>query len=170
MLMIMKIVEIEAFSLDEAREKAAEQGLTVVKDVTRRYVNADSPEDIEAFANEQFEKDKMTETTGTAFVVVATKGSADTKERPYTFNNVVTEGQLTKKRVFEVHTESGKLVATAETKGEASRKAKAAMKDVKENMYCEQVYRVDEAHARVFTIDYTPSKGTQLGKYIVFGN
>lgn len=170
MLMTMKIITIEAFSLEEAKKKAAEQGLTVVKDVTRRYDINGAPEDIETFATEQFEKDKMTETTGTAYLVAKIKGSADTKERPYKFNNVVTEGQLTKKRVFEIKTVSGKLVDTAESKGEASRKAKAAMKDVKEDMVCEQVYRVDDAHKTVFTLDYAPSKGTQLGTYIVFGN
>lgn len=170
MLMTMKIIEIEAFSLDEAKTKAAEQGLTVVKDVTRRYVNAGSPEDVEPFAKEQFEKDKLTETTGTAYLVTKVKGSADTKERPYIFNDIKTEGQVTKKRVFEIRTVSGKLVATATTKGQASRKAKAAMKEVKEGMYCEVVYRVDDAHAKVFTLDYSPSVKTQLGKYIVFGN
>ena len=85
MLMTMKIIEIEAFSLDEAKTKAVEQGLTVVKDVTRRYTNAGSPEDVESFAKEQFEKDKMTDTTGTAYIVTKVKGSADTKERPYTY-------------------------------------------------------------------------------------
>ena len=170
MLMTMKIIEIEAFSLDEAKTKAVEQGLTVVKDVTRRYTNAGSPEDVESFAKEQFEKDKMTDTTGTAYIVTKVKGSADTKERPYTFNDVKTEGQSTKKRVFEIRTVSGKLVNTGLTKGDAARKAKAAMKEVKENMYCEVVYRVDAAHAKVFTLDYSPSVKTQVGKYIVFGN
>lgn len=170
MLMTMKIIEIEAFSLDEAKTKAVEQGLTVVKDVTRRYTNAGSPEDIESFAKEQFEKDKMTDTTGTAYIVTKVKGSADTKERPYTFNDVKTEGQSTKRRVFEIRTASGKLVDTGLTKGEAARKAKAAMKEVKENMYCEVVYRVDDAHAKVFTLNYSPSVKTQVGKYIVFGN
>lgn len=166
----MKIIEIEAFSLDEAKTKAVEQGLTVVKDVTRRYTNAGSPEDVESFAKEQFETDEMTNTTGTAYIVTKVKGSADTKERPYTFNDVKIEGQSTKKRVFEIRTVSGKLVDTGLTKGDAARKAKAAMKEVKENMYCEVVYRVDDAHAKVFTLDYTPSVKTQVGKYIVFGN
>lgn len=170
MLMTMKIIEIEAFSLDEAKTKAVEQGLTVVKDVTRRYTNAGSPEDVESFAKEQFKKDKMTDTTGTAYIITKVKGSADTKERPYTFNDIKTEGQSTKRRVFEIRTASGKLVDTGLTKGDAARKAKAAMKEVKENMYCEVVYRVDDAHAKVFTLDYSPSVKTQVGKYIVFGN
>ena len=168
--MNMKIIEIRAFSLEEAKEKAVEQGLTVMKDVTRRYVNAQTPDDIEAFANEQFTKDHLTDTVGVAYIITKVKGSADTKERPYTFNNVVNTSGMTKRRVFEIRTVSGDLVDTADTKGDAARKAKAAMKNVKENMTCEQVYRVDDAHKTVFTVDYTPSKNTTLGTYIIFGN
>ena len=168
--MKMKILEINTFNRDEAKEKALEQGLTVVKDVTRRFIANNCPEDIEAFAKEQFEKDKLTDTTGTAYIITKVKGSADMKNRPYTFNNVPVKGSAVKSRVFEIRTVSGVLVDTAKSKGEASRKAKAAMKEVKENMVCEIVYRVDDEHKTAFTLDYTPSKNTTLGTYIVFGN
>lgn len=171
--MIMKILEIKAYSFADAKEQAAAQGLTVVKNVTGRYKNraeaiTDDPR--KEFCEKCFVDDKMTETTGSAYIVVVEKGSEDVRERPYKFNNIVTEGQLTKKRVFEIKTADGKVVATAESKGEASRVAKNAMKEVKEDLVCEQVYRVDNDHKTAFTLDYVPSKGTKLGTYIVFGN
>lgn len=168
----MKIIGIQAYSFADAKEQAAKQGLTVVKNVTMRYQKAGEPKDekLDEFCKKCFEDDKMTETTGSAYIIVWEKGSEDVRERPYKFNNIITEGQLTKKRVFEIKTAEGKIVATAESKGEASRKAKEAIKDVKENLVCEVVYRVDDEHKTVFTLDYTPSKNTNLGTYIVFGN
>lgn len=169
----MKIIEIKAYSFADAKEQAAAQGLTVIKNVTGRFKNreeATTDDPMKEFCEKCFEKDKMTETTGSAYIVVLEKGSEDVRERPYKFNNIVTEGQLTKKRVFEIKTAEGKIVATAESKGEASRKAKEVMKEVREDLVCEVVYRVDDDHKTVFTLDYVPSKNTNLGTYIVFGN
>lgn len=169
----MKILEIKAYSFADAKEQAVAQGLTVVKNVTGRFKNraeATTDDPMKEFCKKCFADDKMTETTGSAYIVVVEKGSEDVRERPYKFNNIITEGQLTKKRVFEIKTTEGKIVATAETKGEASRKAKEVMKSVKEDLVCEQVYRVDDEHKTVFTLDYVPSKNTNLGTYIVFGN
>ena len=39
----MKKFEIKAYSLEEAKEKAAEMGLTVVRNVTQSWKNAKSP-------------------------------------------------------------------------------------------------------------------------------
>lgn len=166
----MKKITINAYSFDEAKQKALNEGITVVRNVTPSF-KKENPEDFDEFAQRMLEKNKLTNTTGVGCVVVTEPGSADTRERPYEFINNVTEGQLTKKRVFEIRTVSDDtLVAEAETKVEAARLAKAAMKTVKKDLICKQVYRVDDDHALAFSLNYVPSSNTKLGTYIVFGN
>ena len=166
----MKKITINAYSFEEAKQKALNEGITIVRNVTPSF-KKENPEDFDEFAQRMLEKNKLTNTTGVGCVVVTEPGSADTRERPYEFINNVTEGQLTKKRVFEIRTVSDDtLVAEAETKVEAARLAKAAMKTVKKDLICKQVYRVDDDHALAFSLNYVPSSNTKLGTYIVFGN
>ena len=166
----MKKITINAYSFEEAKQKALNEGITIVRNVTPSF-KKETPEDFDEFAQRMLEKNKLTNTTGVGCVVVTEPGSADTRERPYEFINNVTEGQLTKKRVFEIRTVSDDtLVAEAETKVEAARLAKAAMKTVKKDLICKQVYRVDDDHALAFSLNYVPSYNTKLGTYIVFGN
>ena len=166
----MRKFEINAYSFNEAKEIAVSQyGLTVGKNVTLSFKSL-NPTDFDTFAQEMLDKNKLTDTTGVACIVVKEPGSADTRERPYEYVNNVVEGPLSKKRVLEIRTIDGEFVAEAETKGEATRKAKAAMKDFKKDMVCKHVYRVDKDHELAFTLKYVPSAKTKLGTYIVFGN
>lgn len=166
----MRIFEINAYSLNEAKEIAASQyGITIVRNVTVTYTK-EKPESFEMFANDIFSKHKLTESSGVGCVVIKFPGSADTRERPYKYINNISEGQLKKHRVFEIRDTDDKLVAEAETKGEAARKAKQIMKDIKKDLCCKQVYRVDKDHEVAFTLQYTPSSNTTLGTYIIFGN
>lgn len=166
----MRKLTINAYSFDEAKQKALEEGITIVRNVTPSF-KKENPVDFDVFAQQMLEKNKLTNATGVGCIVVSEAGSADTRERPYDFINNVTEGQLTKRRVFEVRTVANDtLVAEAETKSEAARLAKAAMKNVKQDLVCKQVYRVDDDHALAFSLNYVPSSNTKLGTYIVFGN
>lgn len=167
--MFMRKFEIEAYSFEEAKQKALEAGITVVRNVTLSFKN--STDDFDTFAQAMLAKHKLENTTGVGCIVVEEPGSADTRERPYEFINNITEGSLSKKRIFEIRTKSDDtLIAEAETKVEAARLAKAAMKKVKEDLVCKQVYRVDKEHELAFSLKYVPSANTKLGKYIVFGN
>ena len=167
--------EINAFSLDEAKQKAAEMGLTIVKNVTPSWKNANCPKfgtnDFKVFMADALEKKRLTAATGVGLIVVTENGSADTRQRPWTFNNNIKEGSRATKRYFEVRTKDGNLVGSYEKKGDAARAAKAAMVDVKQDMYCDIVYRVvDPDMAVAFTLDYTPSIKSKMGTYVVFGN
>lgn len=166
----MKKFEISAFSIEEAKQQAAEMGITVVKNVTPSFKKT-STVNFDEFALEMLKKNHIDTATGVGCMVVLSSGSSDTRLRPYEFVNNVTEGSLTKKRVFQVRTVSDdRLIAEAETKGEAARLAKNAMKDVKEDMVCKQIYKVVGDHALAFSLKYVPSVNTTVGKYIVFGN
>ena len=168
--------EINAFSLDEAKQKAAEMGLTVVKNVTPSWKNANCPKfgtnDFKVFMADALEKKRLTAATGVGLIVATENGSTDTRQRPWTFNNNIKEGSRATKRYFEVRVkDTNVLVGSFETKGDAVRAAKAAMVDVKKDIYCDIVYRVvDPDMATAFTLDYTPSSNTKMGTYVVFGN
>lgn len=168
--------EINAFSLDEAKQKAAEMGLTVVRNVTPSWRKAGEPvfgtNGFKSFMVDALDKNRLTNSTGVGLIVATDAGTADNRQRPWTFNNNVKEGSRATKRYFEVRVaEDGGIVGRYETKGEAARAAKAAMVDVKKDMYCDIVYRViDPDMAVAFTIDYTPSVKAKMGTYVVFGN
>ena len=170
MLMIMKKFEINAFGLEEAKAKALEMGISVIRNVTPSFRN-EKPVDFDLFAEEMLKKNKIDNATGVGCIVVIEAGSADTRERPYELINNVTEGSLTKKRVFEIMKKSdGTVVATGETKGDAIRAAKNAMKTLREDLICKQVYRVIGSHELAFELKYVPSANTKEGTYVVFGN
>lgn len=166
----MKKFEINAYSLNEAKEKALANGVTVIKNVTPSFKN-EKPVDFDKFAEDMLKKNKIDTATGVGCIVVIEAGSADTRERPYELINNVTEGPLTKKRIFEVRKKSDDtLVAEAETKGDAIRKAKNIMKEVRTDLVCKQVYRVLGDHGKAFELKYTPSANTNEGTYVVFYN
>ena len=167
--------EIKAYSLDEAKQKAADMGLTVVRNVTQSWKNAGSPtsdKDFKTFAVEVMEKNRLTASSGVALAVAIDPGSKDTRERPYKFVNNVQEGRRTTKRVFEVRLkDTDELVGEASTKSDAIDLAKAAMIKYKKDMYCPIVYRVaEEEKAVAFNLDYVPSVTAKEGTYVIFGN
>lgn len=172
--MSMKKFEIKAYSLEEAKEKAVEMGMTVVRNVTQSWKNANSPisdKDFKIFAVDMLEKNHLASAEGVGLVVCFVPGSKDTRERPYKFINNVTEGPKQVQRVFEVRRkDNDELIATASKKVDAEDAAKNAMCSVKSDMYCEIVYRVKEGKSLAFELDYTPSVNATLGTYVVFGN
>lgn len=167
--------EINAYSLDEAKQKAAEMGLTIVKNVTPSWKNSNCPKfgtnDFKVFIADILDKKRLTNSTGVGVIVAVENGSADTRQRPWTLNNNIKEGSRATKRHFEVRTKDGNLVGNYDKKGDAIRAAKAAMVNLKQDMYCDIVYRViDPEMAIAFTLDYTPSVNAKMGTYVVFGN
>jgi hypothetical protein len=166
----MRKFEIKAFSYEEAKAKALENGMTIIRNVTPSFKN-EKPVDFDAFAQAMLKKNNIDTATGVGCIVVMEAGSSDTRERPYELVNNIVEGSLSKKRFFEVRKKSDNaLVAEAETKGEAIRLAKNCMKNLREDLVCKQVYRVLGAHELAFELKYVPSANTKEGRYIVFGN
>ena len=168
--------EINAYNLDEAKQKAAEMGLTIVKNVTPSWKNSNCPafgtNDFKKFMVEMLDKKRLAAATGVGLIVATENGSADTRQRPWTYNNNVKEGSRSTKRYFDVRVKGDEtLVGSFEKKGDAVRAAKNAMANIKKDMYCEIVYKVsDPDMGLAFTLDYTPSTNTKLGTYVVFGN
>lgn len=170
----MKRIDVNAFSLDQAKEIAAEAGIVVTNNVTQSWINAKRPmsdKEFKAFAVEMLQKKRFDQVEGVGLIVAVEPGSKDTRERPYKFVNNVVEGKRNIKRVFEIRVKStDKLVGEADSKGEAEKLAKKLMAELREDLTCTIVYRVIEDKAKAFDLVYTPSASAKEGKYIVFGN
>ena len=121
------------------------------------------------------EKEKLVSVPGVGFIVVVAPGSKDTRERPYTYENVITEGRMATERTYEVrradnHELVVSLAGEGATKDAAIKAAKEVMTDVKTNLDIEVVYRVKDGKNVVGHLKYAPSVNAQKGRYIFFGN
>ncbi len=120
-------------------------------------------------------KEKLTGVPGVGFIVVVASGSKDTRERPYAYENVVTEGRMATERTFEVRrVDNGELVVSlageGATKDAAIKAAKEAMSEVKADMDIEVVYRVKDGKNVIGHLKYVPSVNAEKGRYIFLGN
>lgn len=166
----MKKFEINAYGYEEAKQKALDLGITIVRNVTQSF-KKEKPIDFDAFAQTMLTKNHLDNASGVGCIVVLESGSADTRERPYEYVNNHVEGKLAKKRVFEVRTvKEDVLLGEAVTKLDAIKIAKTAMKDVKQDLYCRQIYKIVGSKGLAFNLNYVPSCNTKEGRYIVFGN
>lgn len=170
--------EFEVYSYEEAVAAAEAEGYKVIRNKTNSWKNAGSPVGdaaLKTFANSQFDKEKLTGVPGVGFMVVVSAGSKDTRERPYTYENVVTEGRMATERTYEVRrVDNGELVVSlageGATKETAIKAAKEAMIEVKADLQIEVVYRVKDGKNVVGRLNYVPSINAQKGRYIFFGN
>ena len=170
--------EFEVYSYEEAVAAAEAEGYKVIRNKTASWKNAGSPVGdaaLKTFANTQMEKEKLVSVPGVGFIVVVAPGSKDTRERPYTYENVITEGRMATERTYEVrradnHELVVSLAGEGATKDAAIKAAKEVMTDVKTNLDIEVVYRVKDGKNVVGHLKYAPSVNAQKGRYIFFGN
>lgn len=171
----MKKYEISAYSLDDAKSVALnEYGIKVAQNVTQSWKNAGSPlsgKELETFCVDILNRRHLTDIEGAGLVVAVTPGSKDTRERPYKFKNVTTEGKRQMERVIEIRLKAtDEVVGTAATKGDAEKLAKKLMLQHRQDMVAVIVYHVKDGKETAFELDYAPSQSAQKGRYIVFGN
>ena len=170
--------EFEVYSYEEAVAAAEAEGFKVIRNKTASWKNAGSPindASLKVFATEQLNKEKLTDVPGVGFIVVVASGSKDTRERPYVYENVTTEGRTQTERTYEVRrVDNGELVVSlageGATKDAAVKAAKEIMPDVKADLDIEIVYRVKDGKSVVGHLKYAPSVNTERGRYIFLGN
>ena len=169
--------EFEVYSYEEAVKAAEAEGLTVYRNKTASWKSAGSPvsdKDLKKFAEDKLKEDKRT-AAGEGFLIVVAAGSKDTRERPYTYENVVTEGRMATERTYEVRrVDNGELVVSVAgegaTKDAAIKAAKEAMIETKADMDIEVVYRVKDGKNVVGHLKYVPSINASTGRYVFLGN
>lgn len=172
-LMIMKKIEINAYSVEEAKAIAKEQGINVTQNVTQSWKNSKSPisgKNLEMFCKDILDKKHLGDVAGAGLLLVVAPGSKDTRERPYKFVNKISEGKRKTKRTVEIRLcETDELVGTADNKNLATKLAKELMSQYRQDMYATIVYKVTEGKDEVFALQYVPSINAKQGTYVVFG-
>lgn len=170
--------EFEVFSYEEAVAAVEEMGFKVIKNKTIAWKNAGSPvsdKDLKNFAETQFAKEKVANVPNVGILIAVAPGTKDSRERPYTYENVVVDGKMEKERTYEVRrVDNDELVVSVAgdgaTKDVAIKAAKESMSDVKTDLYIEVVYRVKDGKNIIGRLKYTPSINAERGRYIFLGN
>jgi hypothetical protein len=169
----MKKFTVNAYSLEEAKNLAEENGLKIVKNVTQSWKNAKCPiegRNLEVFCTEALSKNGLAGLAGAGLVIAVAPGSKDTRERPYKFVNNVVEGKRKTQRVIKIClTRNDEVVGTASKKSDAEKLAKELMVKYREDMYAQIVYEVKDGKDIAFELKYAPSTSAKKGTYVVFG-
>ncbi len=184
-IMNFKRLEVSGVTKEEALAKAP---FFIQGDATQAYRNARKAHigawtdaDMKQFMLNYLGK-KSKNAPGSGYYITVESAVADSRQRPYTCNDVKNEKGARKwKTIFQVYENLGTenkpvrgelLIENAgETKSEAKAAAKALYTDMKlnKNVVCYYTKQVVEGEAVAFTMDYTPSSGSHPGVYIVFG-
>ena len=112
-------------------------------------------------------------TNGNGCMITIEAGQADTRERPYTIENVKGEGKRKPTKAFQIVDNDTKVILATVfgTKDDADKAIKTLYteKDYKGNCTCEIIYKITEGEPIASKGFYTPSKNAKLGTYIAFG-
>ena len=111
---------------------------------------------------------------GTGFAITTQSAVEDSRQRPYTVHDQKNKkGKRKYKTTYEIiDNVTGEVIAMSqETKAKALQIAKDlyAKNGLKHDVTCRYSHQVVEGEPIAFKIEYTPSKNTRAGKYIVFG-
>lgn len=176
-IMNFKRMEVTGATKEEALANAP---FDIMGDATQAYRNARKANkgawtdaDTKQFMLDYLAK-KSKNCTGVGFSITLESAVADTRERPYSFNDVKNEkGARKYKTVYQlIDKATGSVIAqTDETKAKAKEIAKALYteKGFKGDLICTYTKQVLDGEPTAFEVTYTPSKSSRTGVYLVFG-
>lgn len=176
-IMNFKRMEVTGATKEEALAKAP---FDIMGDATQAYKiwykkqrNGVTDSDKVQFMLDYLAK-KSKNCTGVGFSITLESAVADTRERPYRFDDVKNEkGARKYKTVYQlIDKATGSVIAqTDETKAKAKEIAKALYteKGFKGDLICTYTKQVLDGEPTAFEVTYTPSKSSRVGSYLVFG-
>ena len=176
----MKKLEVCGATKEEALAKApfnvtlpGADCTAALRNAKKAHVGAWTDADMKVFMAEQLAK-KTRNTAGNGCYIVIESAVADTRERPYTIEDIKNENGARKyKTVYRwIDDKTGEIVVEVDTtKAEAKNALKKAYTDkgYKGNASLEMVKKCVEGQAIVAKAKYTPSKSSRIGTYLVFG-
>ena len=101
----MRKLEIQAYTLDEAKIDAFKQGITVVQDATRSWKKSGSPvltKDMNIFAADFLEQKGMFDFEGAGIIITIKSGTKDTRKKPYKVISSRRKGRCKLYRTIEI--------------------------------------------------------------------
>lgn len=173
------VVQAQGFTKEEALSTTVLAGSVLKFDASASWKNEDSPsvdsKYLDAFAEDYLRRRKIDGIVGVAASVTVESGTADSRERPYKVDNVVTDGARKWKTVYQGFVGAndlglgGVLVLQKDTKAEAEQAAKDYVTENKVNVKVVVAKEVTKGQAVAMEVKYTPSVNTRKGTYIFFG-
>ena len=169
---MFKKFEVIGTTKDEAKEKA--EGLTLMVDATQAYnkwaeKNVVNDETQREWMKEYLKKKKY-DKAGLGAYIVTQSAVTDSRERPYKIETIKYEAKThTAEHFYVLRDEAGNEVGREKTKKAAEQAIREYITDFKENVYGYHEWAPKEKNSLVLKGIYTPSKGTQPCKLLVFG-
>lgn len=165
----MKIETIEAYSPEEAVQKATEMGYNVRK--VYKFSNLVKWHEFSKLKTKimgmaRLTKLKKWNVLDTAIVVEKVKGIPERKLWPWEYINHVRKGKCKLERCVEIRTKlDDRVVATAPTKTEALRLAKEVIRTEQQDLYAKTIYISKDID---FELNYKRGWKSRLGEYLIF--
>ena len=157
---------------DEAIRNA--QPLNLRVDATQAYKkwakdNVVTEETQKEWMKDYLKKKKFTMPNDGAYVVLQT-AVTDSRERPYKVEKPKYDARThSPEKFYVLRDPAGKEVAREKTSKAAEQPAKEYVADYKEDVSINYEWVAKEKNSLYATVKYTPSKGTQKAKLLVFG-
>lgn len=169
---IFKKFEVIGTTKDAAKENA--QGLTLMVDATQAYnkwakENATNEDNIKEWMKDYLKKKKF-DKAGLGAYIVTQSGVQDTRERPYKVEKPKYDARTHSPEKFYVLRDmTNHEVGREKTSKAAEQAAKEYVAEFKENVTINYEWVSKEKNSLYATVKYTPSKGSQPYKLMVFG-
>ena len=173
-----KKVEVVAASREEAVAQVENNYFHINGDATQAFKNWKQKQNggVTERAIKEFMLDYLAKKTkncpGSGYMITMDAAIGDTRERPYSIEDVKNEGRRKYAKVYQlIDNETGAVLAECDTnKAEAKNLSKELIKNgYKGKGYCKLAHKVVEGQEVAFTFEYTPSKNTKNGTWIAFG-
>lgn len=187
---MLKVIEVKAFTREEAEAKAP---FAILKNATQSWINKGKPSlsSLNEFVAEYLKKETKN-APGIGCIIVSEAGVADSRENPYSIKDIVNEVETgtikrknedgteeevpTKRRKFGlvyeiVDNDTNEILLKEYGDKKVAKKAVAELykNGYKGNVTAYYKKEVVVGEPRAFSAEYTPSKNTKLGTYLVFG-
>lgn len=174
-----KATTVSATTLDEAKDKIAEEYFVVLKNATQALKNAKAKHvgtwterDEKAWMLDYCQAQNRS-CPGTGFYIVIESAIDATRERPYQFVNVKNDGKRKYKSTYNLINDRTGLsvgkVTTNQKDAENTLKEMYKSGELKDSVTCRLTKEVVEGTSDVFKATYKPGKNTRPGTWKFFG-
>lgn len=167
-----RTIEIKAYSAQLAQIEGPFTAYATGANCTQAWKKAGSPTEPEAlneFMEEQLQK-KTGFRPGVGLYIVLENGYKNKSTRPYTYQSVRYQGYQKFKKAFLLVDDNGKIIREVDS-NRRSDAVKAAREEYLNGFQGNLNIKVIKTPKDniVTKFEYKPSKGTQLGRYLLFG-
>ena len=149
-------------------------GLNLRVDATQSYKkwakeNVTNEDNVKEWMKDYLKKKKLTMPNDGAYIVLQS-AVADTRERPYKVDKKKYDARThSPEKFYVLRDAAGNEVGKEKTSKAAEQTAKEIVADLKEDVSINIEWKAKEKNSLYATVKYTPSKGAQPCKLLVFG-